>query len=404
MPLDKEIFSNSWKHAFETERLLISIDNCHEPNDLEKKLLQCPLTSSDGTNKRCTKIFEKDELIQLLDNDTLPIFNEYYAKIQDCRSNHIRREVLKSQDIIENESLFNYYGYLKKLILVRDSDISKYIPTNFCPERFIQIGIHPITLQYLEMTEGCQYLSLLSIKFDDEIQSKKYYSTTENNYLHAINEVCIICGRPCRDHNHLPIDGFTTDVWDVTDDKKWINLKNGEIMNEISSNDTKFSEMVQIPCGGRREMIARVWGIYTEFIKCENSKLVVDIENPKQGIDCKENAAKLANNVAKNEKILNYIDSKIITNPPYILDTTSYEKTSYIEKKLFKMKYSIKELNDKMYILLEKRKTLSGGKIRKTIKHRFKLKKFTKRKNKLNKKTKNKYRKNIEKTKKQTKI
>ena len=404
MPLDKDFFSHAWSLAFEKERLFQSINKCDNPDVLEEKLLQCPLTAEN--NFRCTKKFEKDELIQLLDDETLASFNEYYAKIQECRSKIGRSEVLKSQDIIENESLFNYYGYLKKLILVRDSDISKYIPTRFCPERFVQIGIHPITLQYLEMVEGCQYLHFDAIKYDDEDIGKKYYSTTKNNYLHATNEVCIICGRPCRNHNHLPIDGFTTDVWDKTDDDKWINFKNGEIKTEISENDTKFSDMDIIDCGGRREMIARVWGIYTEFIKCEKSKSVVDIENPNQGIDYKENAAKLANTVATNENILNYIDEIIKNNePPFILEDTSYEKTSYIDKNLITMKYSIEELNKKMENineLLEKRKKLSGGKIRNTLKHRFNLKKITKRKNKLNKKTKKKYRKN-KKTKKQTK-
>ena len=386
MPLSKDIFSRAWKTYFEKNLLAIDIESCKNIDILERLLLQCPL--EDTFKNRCKKIFTRDYLNNLLDYESSIIFNEYYDKIQKCKDKSQLSEILLSQDIIENESLYNYYGYLKKLIAVRDSDTSKYIPSQFCPASFTQIGIHPTTLQYLEISDGCQYVSIHDIQAENRSFNKDYY-ITDNKFKNSMNEVCIICGGPCRTHHHLPPDGFTTNVWESGYDENgkhvWTNLLNGENLvlseEDLPSDYINFTNLDTILCGGRKQMIARVWGIYTEFIKCENLKKIINIENKNQNNECKENAAKTANIVANNKKVLDYIQNVITQSPPFIFENTPYAETMYTEKKLISMDYSIKDLDNKMQILLIKRRILNGGNKRRKISRRIKVKQNTRRSN-----------------------
>lgn len=394
MGLDSDFFNGSYQQKLEEDGLIIKIDNCESKSldqleAIKLQLLQCPLRNSEW-NVKCNKIFNKDTLCNLLTGDVKKAFLEYYEKIEKCIENkqlsNLKASVLKSQDVIENEALYNYYGFLNKLLKVRDSDISKY-SDGMCPKKFIQLGIHPFTLQYLELAEGCQYLSQLAIDFDNETIGKDLFSAP-SVHTHAMNEVCIKCGRACRNHIHLPIGGLRTDCWDK-DFKDgievWKNLKTGKTKLKLDQGDKLFSSMSKPDCGGRQEMIARTWAIYTIFKQAANTNNVIDLHNKDNNQDVKIKTTEFAELIADNKIILDYIGRRILppNQPPYNLKKTAYMTSSYMggsKQYLMEMTDTIEEINEKLLMLEHKIREIRG--MGKKKKKRINTKKKKKRNSK----------------------
>lgn len=295
--LDQQVFSMAWRHALEENVVVMKAEHCHDIDRALELLHKCPLRNEH--NERCETTLTRGVLCSFLDEDAREIYLELYAALEACRAQ------LASSNVGSSPSV-----YLNHLRRVRDSDPTMYVPSEFCPEGFVQNGIHPTTLQYIEMSEGCQFLSTHDIAADNIVMNVSSYEPP-HPWVHAMNEVCLICGRPSRSHKHLPPAGFNLSVWeenyDVDGEQYWLNLKTGTKRATLRTGHTLLADVVT-KCGGRREMVARAWAVYTVL----RSSAV-------HSNSLKASAVRFAARIARDPLVLAYVESVLEQGPPHHL-------------------------------------------------------------------------------------
>ena len=86
--------------------------------------------------------------------------NKYFDKhdiINKCIESPNQNVELSTEEV-KNIRAYKYYEYIRKLIEVRDHNIDLY-NENMCSK--IRKGIHPTTLQFIEVLNLCQYYNIV---------------------------------------------------------------------------------------------------------------------------------------------------------------------------------------------------------------------------------------------------
>jgi hypothetical protein len=335
-----------------------------DPFLLEKELFKCPIKSfyfnKNGKQIReeqCNALLNKNVCCTLLQffPTVLHDFKQLLINIEDQKKNNkvvklkrIQEEreekikILREKNIYFPPVEYNTLHYIKNLIKIRDSPLEIYEEKKCkTPKGFNQIGVHPLTLQYISVESGgCRYISLTSIIENNDLLHIKYDNLDNKNIYKYGNEICIFCGRICISHYHGPINGqFPFNVWkryaldkDTTD--YWENIITKEqtkIDPKQKDPECKYTHELNdiFPCGGRAEMIARVWAIYSVIMNCKNRHVLMDLTLYKDEAitTCKKEAFALANKMAGDPVILKYIQTIITTEPPFRLIKTIYKET-----------------------------------------------------------------------------
>lgn len=385
-----EYFSGLWKeNVSDFMNKLVLADSLEKLDKIFNNLMRCPLKQTYSVKEKCKKILTYSELCTILNKESYELLNDYLRLIDEKRAEvgadlaraEAEYAALRAQGLFPHESYLNAKIYLENLLNIRDSNMYQYSPEiqNLRLKgkvmNFASIGIHPLTLQIVKPDGGCDYISFVDIRSE---AGNLYKSFDSANKFFMSNEMCITCGRPCLDHKHLPIDGsdgLPDNTWGSTiettyDDegeilettKVWLNYKDPSIRLEQENPPKEaglFSNLPILSCGGRREMIARAWGIFTVFSNALSTNAVIDLTNS-DFVEYKREAFALSHNLANNETVLTYIDSKINDKPSedkfvqHDLERMIYQGSGSSAKYLIDMSISKSDVQNAIVRLEEK--------------------------------------------------